>query len=70
MRDFYWRPSGWRWIVATVEQEDNHWINETVLFTAWRERTAATICGVIFESYLQGQDDARRRLAVSSEQGK
>lgn len=61
MRDYYWRRNGLRWVVATVEQEGESWINEVILFTTWRERTAAKLCGVFFETYLHGQDVQRRR---------
>ncbi len=62
MRDYYWRRDRWGWIVATVVSDDAGWGPEAVIFKSWRESTAAKVCGLCFESYLQGQDTQRERM--------
>lgn len=61
--DFYWKRSGLRWVVMSEEREDGdfRWGNRKVLFTCWREKTAANVCLRIFEIYGVGCDIGRGR---------
>jgi hypothetical protein len=62
LRDYYWRRDGLRWIVCcrhwprvTVESDNAGWGPESILFKAWSEKTAANVCNICFESYLEGR---------------
>jgi hypothetical protein len=65
--DFYWKRSGLRWVVMSEERHDgeDNWGHRQVLFTCWRQSTAATICLLIFQAYGAGCDIQRGRLITS-----
>ena len=66
--DFYWKRSGLRWVVMSEERLEGEcdWGHRKELFTCWRERTAARVCLLIFETYGLGCDIGRDRARTLS----
>jgi hypothetical protein len=65
--DFYWKRSGLRWVVVSVEQDRDGWDDYKILFTCWREKTASSVCLRIFKAYGLGYDIGRSRAPLLQE---